>query len=166
MKEKIPPWDVTASNRDAHSIMHYHFQAGLILHPEQYQSAPLLPAPGLSPDDISQVRVFYPPLAPSDPELSPFDARVLDLEPGGQANFRLRPGWTGWYDFRTFGASDTVMVLFEDEGDSLEYRTGDDDSGYGTNASFRYKLIAGREYVLRIRLYWASAAGRTAVMYW
>jgi hypothetical protein len=41
-----------------------------------------------------------------------------------------------------------------------------DDSGEDTNAYFRYKLIKGRKYVLRIRLYYSDRPGQTAVMMW
>jgi hypothetical protein len=58
------------------------------------------------------------------------------------------------------------MVLFEDEDGHLRYRTGDDDSGEETNASIRFKLIKGHEYVLRIRLYYRNRSGETAVMMW
>ena len=39
-----------------------------------------------------------------------------------------------------------------------------DDSGEGRNAQFKIRLIKGRKYVLRIRLYYKHAAGETAVM--
>ena len=48
----------------------------------------------------------------------------------------------------------------------LKYLTADDDSGEDYNASFRIRLIKGRTYVLRIRLYWSESSGETAVMMW
>jgi hypothetical protein len=36
----------------------------------------------------------------------------------------------------------------------------------GPNASIRFKLIKGHEYVLRIRLYYRNRSGETAVMMW
>lgn len=77
----------------------------------------------------------------------------------------VRPPETRQYDFRTFGASDTVMALFEDVNGALRYLTGDDDSGEERNASFRVKLFKEKEYVLRIRLNY-SQSGETAVMMW
>jgi hypothetical protein len=67
---------------------------------------------------------------------------------------------------RTFGSSDTLMVLFEDTGGELRYRTGDDDSGEDRNACIRRRLYKGRKYVLRLRLYYADRPGETAVMWW
>ena len=92
--------------------------------------------------------------------------KLLDLDPGEQANFAVLPTASGWFEFRTFGHADTVMVLFEEENGQLRYRTGDDDSGYDRNAAFGYRLVASRRYVLRVRLFWAAARGRTAVMMW
>ncbi len=58
------------------------------------------------------------------------------------------------------------MVLFEDLNGEPRYLTADDDSGEDRNAYIRVKLIKGREYILRIRLYYASSLGETAVMIW
>lgn len=85
---------------------------------------------------------------------------------GEQADFVIRPAATRYYEIRTFGVSDTVMVLFESENGELKYRSGDDDSGEDYNASLRIKLVKEHRYVLRIRLYWSDETGRTAVMMW
>ncbi len=58
------------------------------------------------------------------------------------------------------------MVLFECSDGDLRCRMADDDSGQDRNASFSYRLTRGREYVLRIRLYYSWSSGETAVMYW
>jgi hypothetical protein len=70
------------------------------------------------------------------------------------------------YNLQTFGATDTVVVLFEKEDGELQYRAGDDDSGFNRNAHIKMKLIAGHHYVIRIRLYYKTQAGKTAVMIW
>jgi hypothetical protein len=90
----------------------------------------------------------------------------LAIAAGEQRNFVIRPEATRHYEIRTFGTSDTVMVLFEDSTSELRYLTADDDSGEARNAYIRVKLMKGREYILRIRLYYASRAGETAVMMW
>jgi hypothetical protein len=165
--DKIPRSDVEGSAWDRDSIMHYWFPAGLILEPARYRNEDLDPEPGLSEVDIAEVRRFYPVQNAGFPELRPFEARVLDLSPGQQADFSVLPRSNREYSFRTFGSSDTVMVLFEEEQErDLRYRAGDDDSGYDRNAAFDFRLVADRRYVLRIRLFWASAYGRTAVMMW
>ena len=58
------------------------------------------------------------------------------------------------------------MVLFEQVAGQQRFRAGDDDSGYERNASFNVTLYAGRQYVLRIRLYYSFSRGDTAVMMW
>ena len=58
------------------------------------------------------------------------------------------------------------MVLFEDHNGDFQYVAGDDDSGWNRNAMLKLRLYAGREYVLRIRLYYQWASGDTVVMLW
>ncbi|HUF29108.1 MAG TPA: M12 family metallopeptidase [Gemmatimonadaceae bacterium] len=162
---KIPPDEVQGSEWDPSSVMHYPFGAGLIDRPEQYRNG-LFPAGGLSARDRTWVQTFYPPLEGGLQQLVPFQSVALALGPGEQKDFAIEPQATRYYDIRTFGLSDTVVVLFEDDGGNLRYVTADDDSGQDTNASLRVKLFAGRRYVLRIRLYWADVTGETAVMMW
>jgi hypothetical protein len=110
---------------------------------------------------------LYPPAAAQqDVELKPSQSLALNLAPGEQRNFIVLPQETRYFEFRTFGTSDSVMVLFEDDNGELRYRIGDDDSGEDYNAYFRYKLIKGRKYVLRVRLYYSDRPGQTAVMMW
>ena len=164
---KIDPPTVEGSGWDADSIMHYQFAAGLIREPAQYQSG-LFPAAGLSQKDKDVVRRFYQDgVAPSVlPELKPWISQLLSLAPGEQKDFDVLPQETRNYNFRTFGHSDTVMVLFEEDGGDYRYVKGDDDSGYAQNASFKVRLTKGRKYQLKIRLYYSFASGDTAVMMW
>ena len=164
---KISPDVVQGSTWDPHSIMHYPFEAGLIIDPEEYRQG-LQPAGGLSERDIAWARTFYPALGASDYQvLTPFQSQTLDLGPTEQRNFLIRPTSSRWFTIQTFGASDTVVVLFERDADgALRYMDGDDDSGTALNARIETRLRAGREYVLRIRLYYADAPQETAVMIW
>ena len=59
-----------------------------------------------------------------------------------------------------------MLVLFEQTSAGLKYLAGDDDSGTDRNAEITYKLLQGRTYVARLRLYYAGASGTTAIMYW
>jgi hypothetical protein len=163
---KISPDTVQGSNWDPDSIMHYPFGPGMIKEPAQYKNG-LSPAGGLSSRDKTWVTTFYPPLANADyTELQPFESVKLALAAGEQRNYIIRPNATRYYEIRTFGTSDTVMVLFEDDNGALRYQTGDDDSGEDRNASIHIKLMSGRKYVLRIRLYYADRTGETTVMMW
>jgi hypothetical protein len=163
--EKIPPDTVQGSNWDPDSIMHYPFERGLIKEPARYRNG-LNPAPGLSARDIEWVRAFYPSLGAVVPELRPFVSQPIQIMPGQQVDFLVNPDATRAYNFRTFGETDTVMVLFEKRDGEWRFLAGDDDSGQDLNAEFQARLVAGREYMLRIRLYWSNAGGGTAVMMW
>lgn len=164
---KLPQSDVEGSVWDKDSIMHYPFDRGLILEPEEYRTKTLEPAPGLSARDKEWARHFYPELSRSDyQELTPFNSVQAAIDPGEQLNFYLKPNATRKYEMATFGTADTVMVLFEDVGGEPRYLSGDDDSGEALNSRIQYKLLAGRTYILRIRLYWQHRKGDFGVMLW
>ncbi len=163
---KLDPTEVQGSVWDPDSVMHYPFGAGLIKEPARYSKG-LSPAGGISERDESWVKTFYPPAEDAGyKEIKPLEPVKLAIAIGEQKNLLIKPEATRYYDVRTFGTSDSVMVLFEDQDGELRYLTGDDDSGEDRNASIRTKLIKGRRYVLRVRLYYANRAGETAVMMW
>lgn len=155
---------VEGSSWDADSVMEYWFPAGLIREPAKYQNG-LQPAGGLSPLDKEWAVKFYPGNGPGPTTLQPGVSVPLDLKPAQQEDFSVTIPASRRYTFSTFGASDTVMVLFERVDGQLRFVAGDDDSGQDRNAQFSLKLFAGREYVLRLRLYWAGASGTTTVMF-
>jgi len=162
---KLSAAEVTGSSWDPNSIMHYWFGPGLIARPVRYQGG-LTPEPGLSDTDIEEARRFYPALEATDEEvLVPYESRKITIGAGEQVDLVIRPEVTKRYVLQTFGLSDTVMVLFErDTQGNTRYIDGDDDSGFLRNARIEERLYRGREYVVRLRLYWASAGGQTAVM--
>jgi hypothetical protein len=163
---KLSPSEVQGTQWDPDSIMHYAFVAGLITEPAQYREG-LHPHGGLSSHDIAQAKLFYPSHDDAtNPELKPFRSQVLKLAPAQQANFSILPTASRTYTMQTFGGSDTVMVLFEDVNGDLHYVDGDDDSGTNRNARISTRLVAGRRYVLRIRLYTNYDSGDVAVMLW
>jgi Astacin (Peptidase family M12A) len=164
---KLPESSVQGTQWDPDSVMHYPFETGMILQPEQYSDG-LTPAGGLSARDVAWTRQVYPPLGPinSLPELVMLESKPLAIQPGQQIDLRLNPNATRNYEIRTFGVSDTLMVLFEDVNGELRFRAGDDDSGEDRNAYLKQRLYKGRKYVLRVRLYYADRAGETAVMWW
>lgn len=163
---KISPDTVQGSSWDPNSVMHYPFEAGLIKEPARYRAG-LTPAGGLSERDETWAETFYPALEEvGETELKPFESVRLRISAGEQKNFVIKPQATRYYEIRTFGASDTVIVLFEDQSGEPRYMAGDDDSGEGRNAYIRVRLMSGRKYILRIRLYYATREGDTAVMLW
>lgn len=165
--DTIDPATVEGSTWDPNSIMHYSFAAGLINLPVQFRTG-LQPAPGLSDKDKEVIQQIYPPMAPTSvlPELRLFESQRLSIQPGEQKDFAVVPGHSRDYTFSTFGSSDTVMVLFEDVDGNPVYVKGDDDSGFNRNARFTVRLVKGRKYKLRIRLYYTWAEGDTVVMMW
>ena len=164
---KISSAEVDGSNWDKDSIMHYQFRAGLIKFPAIYKTNPLQPAPDLSSTDIKEVRKFYPDNNQNQlPELKPFLSKLLKLSAGQQVDYVIKPDVSRNYVMQTFGAMDTVMVLFEDDGGTPIYLAGDDDSGTKYNSKIQNRLISGRTYYIRLRLYYASAAAQGGIMLW
>jgi len=164
---KIPAYTVQGSNWDSDSVMHYPFEPGLILRPPQFRASGIRPAGGISARDRAWVQTFYP----ANPDagiqtLKPFESRAFSIAPGRQVNFLIQPTVTRVYEMRTFGQSDTVAVLFEDVNGQQVRLATDDDSGEDRNARIQMRLIAGRKYTLRVRLYYANRTGDTAVMLW
>ncbi|MFY9678597.1 M12 family metallopeptidase [Glutamicibacter protophormiae] len=162
---KFSQQEVDGSPWDPNSVMEYWFPAGLIVQPAQY-SGGLEPAGGLSDQDKEWAKKFYPATTAAVTELKAFESKVLQLAAGQQADFAIVPEASQDCTIATFGTSDMVMVLFEDDGGSLRYLGGDDDSGTGLNAQLTTRLLAGRRYVVRLRLYWAGGNGTSSIMYW
>ena len=59
---KLPEAEVEGSGWDKDSIMPYPFEAGMILNPDEFQDAPLIPKAGLSATDKEWMKTFYPPI--------------------------------------------------------------------------------------------------------
>ena len=165
---KIDVSEVEGSSWDPNSIMHYPFKAGLILKPEMYKTAPLIPAGGLSAADKEWVKKFYPSLTPQDYiKLGLMKSYNLTIGPGEDKTFVFEPKYTRVYNLGTFGKSDTVIALYEDlVGAEPRYMKGNDDSGTDLNAKITTKLQKGHKYLLRVKLYWQDRSGETAVMVW
>jgi hypothetical protein len=165
---KIAPDQIQGSAWDPDSVMHYPFDPGLILKPEQYLQTGIQPPGGISARDREWVKTFYPSLTSADEtELPQHESRRLQIGAGQQRNFIIRPSVSRTYELRTFGTSDTVMVLFTRDPDGRDrYLTADDDSGQDRNAHIRRRLLAGRTYVVRLRLYYAADVGETSFMWW
>jgi len=164
---KISPSMVSGSTWDKDSIMHYSFNAGLITSPVEFQVNPLIPMPGLSEMDMKEVKKFYPaPTREKLPELKPFLSKIVKLAAGQQVDYIITPEISRKYTMQTFGTMDTVMVLFEDDEGEPIFLAGDDDSGTNTNSKIEHRLIKGRTYYLRLRLYYATSVGEGGVMSW
>jgi hypothetical protein len=164
---KLDPRTVDGSDWDPNSIMHYAFDAGLIREPSQYRNG-LNPGLGLSAKDIEVVKHFYPDrsVASVVPELKVAESQRLNIEAGEQKDFNILPTETRTYHIETFGQSDTVIVLFEEENGEFRFVAGDDDSGMIRNSKLEVRLIKDHKYQLRIRLFYSFAVGSAIVMMW
>ncbi|MFJ5259987.1 M12 family metallopeptidase [Streptomyces sp. NPDC088387] len=163
---KLDRDEVNGSLWDPQSIMEYPFSSGLILEPERFRAG-LTPPGTLSALDKEFALRWYPSLtAPPAPELVPFRSAPLRLGPGEQADFRIEPPQTREYTVAVFGAGDAVTVLFEERDGEPRFVAGDDDGGAPHNATLTARLVRGRRYFVRVRLYSGWGSGETAVMCW
>jgi hypothetical protein len=162
---KLSSQQVQGSAWDPDSIMEYEFEPGLIDEPEQYDQNGLTPPGTLSAADKQWALKWYPPQQAALPILQPFQAAALDLAAGQQVDFAIKPTASRKYAIETKGASDTLLVLFEEVNGAPRFLAGDDDSGQDRNAMIAYKLFQGRSYIARLRLYYPGASGKTSLMY-
>ncbi len=145
--------------------MEYEFEPGLIDEPEEYDINGLTPPGTLSIADKTWALKWYPGLKATLPTLQPFQAVAADLAAGQQVDFAIKPTASRKYRIETKGASDTLLVLFEDIDGEPRFLSGDDDSGEDRNASISYKLFQGRSYIVRLRLYYPGQSGKVSLMY-
>ncbi|WP_025764581.1 matrixin family metalloprotease [Dyadobacter tibetensis] len=161
---KLNPDEVEGSTHDPDSVMHYPFGPGLILEPAAFQSG-IRPAGGLSEKDKEFVRKFYPPIPASDYlSLQIGKSQLVNIKAGEQQNFIFRPDYSKKFKIETFGNMDTVMVLLERTNAGDIYLSGDDDSGTMFNSRIKYRLIKGREYIIRLRLFYSENSGTGSIM--
>ncbi|MFH0520727.1 M12 family metallopeptidase [Streptomyces sp. M41] len=162
---KLSRNEVTGSTWDPESIMEYGFPAGLILKPQEYRDG--IPEPlVLSAHDKENVLRWYPAISARPARIEPFRSTPLSLSSGGQADFEIDPPETRDYKIGTFGSTDVVLVLFEERDGELRYVSAVDDSGEDGNGTLSVKLVKGRRYVARARLYSSWGSGGAALMYW
>ncbi|MFN9624076.1 MAG: matrixin family metalloprotease [Cyanobacteriota bacterium] len=162
---KLDPRDVAGSTWDPNSVMHYPFEPGLIKSPPPYDKNGINPAGGLSSKDKEIALKYYPTLPTQVIELKPFVSVPLQLGEDHQQNFKVIPQASRNYSFATFGSSDAVLGLFENIDGVPRYIKADDDSGQDRNATLKVRLVKGREYVLRVRVYHQQAE-QVAIMMW
>ncbi len=163
--EKLTPQQVQGSSWDPDSIMEYEFEPGLIDEPETYDVNGLTPPGMLSKADKEWVVKWYPAVTKTPTTLQPFKSVAIDLAAGQQIDFTIKPTASRWYTVETKGASDTLLVLYEEVNGTPRYLAADDDSGQDRNASIPYKLFKGRTYIARLRLYYPGRSGTTSLMY-
>lgn len=162
--EKLTPQQVQGSAWDPDSIMEYEFESGLIDEPEAYDVNGLTPPGTLSAADKQWSLKWYPGLKATLPTIQPFDAVAVDLAAGQQVDFAIKPASSRKFKIETKGASDTLLVLFEEINGEPRFLAGDDDSGEDRNATITCKLFKDRSYIARLRLYYPGQSGKTSLM--
>jgi hypothetical protein len=154
---KMPANTVQGSNWDPDSIMEYEFGPGLVVTPIAYENG-IFPPGTLSPNDVTGVRRFYPPLAPAIPYVKWNTASPIKAGPGEQDDFVFVAPATKKFTFQTTGLLDAVMTISEKTKEKDHYMAGDDDSGTDRNAKVSLPLVEGREYVVSVRVMFAEDA--------
>jgi hypothetical protein len=162
--EKLGTEQVQGSSWDPDSIMEYEFEPHLIDEPETYDVNGLFPPGTLSKADKTWMSQWYPPSTVQPASLEAFQSVAVDLAAGQQVDFVFQPKGSRKYTIGTKGASDTLLGLFEEVEGEPRYLAADDDSGEDRNASITYKLLKGRTYHVRLRLYYPGQSGTTCLM--
>jgi len=111
--------------------MEYEFEAGPDCQAKQYDIDGLTPPGTLSACDKQWSSQMDPPLpaVAAQPTLQPFQSAVAELASGSADGFAIKPTSSRKYTIETKGASDALLLLFEDIERCAAYVAGDDDSG-------------------------------------
>jgi hypothetical protein len=158
--DKLPAKKVSGTSWDPDSIMHYEFEAGLVLKPTKYRSG-IFPPGLISKSDIIRVKKFYPKVKPSSYRKVSYNKPLkFGADSGQQIDFVFTAPHTKTYTFQTTGKLDTVMVVYEIEGKQRHYMLGDDDSGFDKNSKVTVPLVKGREYLVKIKVTYAPAGAQ------
>jgi hypothetical protein len=167
--DKIDVSDTKGSKWDPDSIMEYDFPAALIKGPAPYNETGIKP-PGdrLSKLDIEWTRKFYPTLKSDDfVALTETQSMTLSLESGQQGNFLFTPPVSRQYEIRMFGATDAVLLVYEDLGKKgKNYLVGKDDSGTDSNVYVKLRLDKGKRYLIQVRVLYQNPDSASAIMVW
>jgi hypothetical protein len=160
---KLRRTEVEGSSWDPKSIMHYPFEAGLIVAPHPYDTSGIGENLTLSPSDKDWVRRFYPAgTAPVPIEAMQFER--LDAVAGQQRDFVFDPTATREYTIETKGESDCKIVIFEERGGKARHFASRDDSGEEANANLKVKLVKGRRYIIRVRVHYVMSPAGVALL--
>ena len=158
---KLAVSEVVGSNWDPTSIMHYHFEVGLIAAPQHYRDFGIPENTSLSSNDIAWVRRFFPPLAAAV-EVKAGDTVQIASASGAQTNFALMADKSGEFMLKTSGPADTLIVLNEEKDGQLMQVAASDDSGSPQNAEIRIALQPGRRYLAQVRTNYADPGSAVA----
>lgn len=163
---KLDPALYTGSQWDPDSVMEYAFPAGLIKQPVKYRNG-IHPPGTISPVDAKWVKSWYPGGGgQAEPILNVSESVTAELPPGGQLDYTLRVDETREYTISSFGATDTVLILFEDVDGKPRFLAGDDDTATDRTATVKSRLRPGRTYHVRLRQVYNGNQGKITLMCW
>lgn len=148
---KLSTNSVDGSNWDPTSIMHYPFDPGLMKLPQPYDRLGVGENTVLSDADKAWVRHWYPAQAAAMP-ISALSISPLPMVPGAQADFVFNPDSTREYTVGTVGKADSRIVVFEERDGEPRHLAAADDTGTDENAEISGKFVAGRTYLIRVRV--------------
>ena len=153
---KVSAKDLTGTNWDPTSIMHYPFKAGLIAAPQYYHDFGTPENEQLSPNDIAWIRQFFSPL-PAAIQVKAGNTVQLASTSGAQSGFELLPDEAREFVLKTSGPADTLIVLNEETDGGFVQVAASDDSGSAQNATIKAELKPGRRYLAQVRTNFAEA---------
>lgn len=136
---------------DAKSIMNYAFPARCIRNPKGYSGGLALTA-ALSQGDKARARRVYQPRTAPRLLLKPVKQQPVDALQGEQCEFVILPEESRNYKIETFGEFDCAFTVHEQDGAIEHFMDEARDGGIDDNANLKLRLMAGRRYVVRLRV--------------
>ena len=141
-------WDVVSN-------LQYPIAPGLMISPEPYDRTGVPENQVLSDTDKRTVLRWYPAVG-AFRRLNVLEVQRLVPELGSETSFAFTPSATRKYRIQTLGESDCKIVLFEERQNEPRYMLAQDDSGMNENIFINQKLVAGRNYIINVRIHFAD----------
>ncbi|MCB9033347.1 MAG: hypothetical protein H6553_05885 [Chitinophagales bacterium] len=157
--------NVKGSNWDRYSIMHYHFDAGLILEPSELNRTGIAINWDLSTNDKEWVKATYPGKKEEElQDVKAYQPSFVTAPAGEQSTFIFKPEYSSKYQISTHGNMDSVMVVFQEVGSGVEYLSGDDNSGTPNGSTIELRLLKGVTYRIAVRVMFRERTDNTMLL--
>lgn len=157
--------NVFGSNWDRLSIMHYSFPQGLILKPSELNTTGIAVNWDLSPTDIKWAKDTYPGKKEEVlRDVKSYQPAFVTAPAGEQDTFVFKPEYSSKYQIMTHGNMDSVMVIFQEVGSSVEYLSGDDNSGTPNGSTIEIRLLKGVTYRIAVRVMFRQRTDNTVLL--
>ncbi|QQR98266.1 MAG: hypothetical protein IPK18_01640 [Sphingobacteriales bacterium] len=157
--------NVTGSAWDKLSIMHYSFPSGLILKPSELNKTGISINWDLSPNDIKWVKSTYPGKNIEVlKDIASYKPEFVTAPAGSQDTFVFKPEYSSKYQIMTHGNMDSVVVVFQEVGNGVEYLSGDDNSGTPNGSTIELRLLKGVTYRIAVRVMFRERTDNTILL--